>query len=147
MTSERQLGFPLRLRRIPGLLIHTWSFPALILRDPSNCQRFRAAGFNQESLQGADLPPLDVHIQYALSSQEIADQIEAGNASYVAVVSCRDTYFRKVLPSQDRTVDISFDPGILRGEVAVDSYVVWECQTRDTRGLMRRLEKFLRAPD
>jgi hypothetical protein len=67
---------------------------------------------------------VDVHIQYALSSQEIADQIEAGNASYVAVVSCRDTYFRNVLPSQDRTVDISFDPGILRGEVAVDSYVI-----------------------
>lgn len=67
---------------------------------------------------------VDVHIQYALSSPEIAEQIETGNASYVAVVSCRDTYYRKVVASQEPKLDISFDPGILRGEVAVDSYVV-----------------------
>lgn len=63
-------------------------------------------------------------ITYAISSEELVDEIEKGNAAYVSIVSCRDTYFRSVLISKLPKFEQSFDVGSLRGEVRVDPYVV-----------------------
>lgn len=63
-------------------------------------------------------------ISYAISSEEIADEIDRGNAEYVAVISCRDTYFQATLTSSNRSVESEFGIGELRGEVRVHPYVV-----------------------
>lgn len=34
-------------------------------------------------------------IKFALSSEEISEQIEIGNAQYICVISCRDTYIQR----------------------------------------------------
>lgn len=63
-------------------------------------------------------------ISYAISSEDILREIENGNAEYVSVVSCRDTYYRRVLASQKQVLESEFDTGLLRGEVRVDPYVM-----------------------
>lgn len=65
-----------------------------------------------------------VDIAYAVSSDELLNEIENGNAKYVSVVSCRDTYFRSVLSSSSNKIASDFDVGSLRGEVRVDPYIV-----------------------
>ncbi|MDP1681818.1 MAG: hypothetical protein Q8L39_08580 [Burkholderiales bacterium] len=63
-------------------------------------------------------------IGYALSAEEITDEIAKGNAEYVCMISCRDTYFQQVISSSERKMEANFDIGALRGEVRVNPYVV-----------------------
>ncbi|MGZ5135412.1 MAG: hypothetical protein ACXWCG_09685 [Flavitalea sp.] len=67
---------------------------------------------------------IKTNISYAISSEEIEEEINKGNAEYVAVISCRDTYFQATLTSSNRLVEKEFDIGELRGEVRVNPYVV-----------------------
>lgn len=63
-------------------------------------------------------------IGYALSAEEITDEIVKGNAEYVCMISCRDTYFQQIISGTERKMEVNFDIGILRGEVRVNPYVV-----------------------
>jgi hypothetical protein len=65
-----------------------------------------------------------IKVTYAISSEELVSEIEKGNAVYVSIVSCRDTYFRSVLTSKEPKFEQSFDVGSLKGEVCVDPYIV-----------------------
>lgn len=67
---------------------------------------------------------IDANISFALSSDEIHNEIDKGNAAFVCIVSCRDTYFRKVLRTDNGKIEHQFDPGSMRGEVRVDPYIV-----------------------
>lgn len=67
---------------------------------------------------------IKAHIEYAISAEAIVDQVKEANAEYVAVISCRDTYFRTVIKTAQSQVDSEFPPGSLRGEVQIDPYVV-----------------------
>jgi hypothetical protein len=63
-------------------------------------------------------------ISYRVSSSELIEQIKNGNAKFVSIVSCRETYFRDVITSEVKQVIKKFDVGNLRGEVKVDSYII-----------------------
>ena len=63
-------------------------------------------------------------IGYAPSAEKITDEIAKGNAEYVCMISCRDTYFQKIIPTSKRKIEANFDIGALRGEVRVNPYVV-----------------------
>ena len=63
-------------------------------------------------------------IKFALSSDEIREEISKGNAEYICIISCRDTYVQKMISSTQMNVETEFDIGSLRGEVRVDPYVV-----------------------
>lgn len=67
---------------------------------------------------------IDADISFALSSDEIHNEIGKGNAAFLCIVSCRDTYFQEVLSTGDGKIAHQFDPGSLRGEVRVDPYIV-----------------------
>lgn len=67
---------------------------------------------------------ISVNIVYNLSSDELRAAIKNESAKYVSVVSCRDTYFRTVLSSNEGNIASEFDVGSLRGEVRVDPYIV-----------------------
>lgn len=64
------------------------------------------------------------NVLFANSCEEIVEQIEAGTASYVCVISCRDTYIQRVIETKESAVSLEFEIGKLRGEVKVDPYVV-----------------------
>lgn len=63
-------------------------------------------------------------ISYRVSSAELIEQVKNGNAKFVSIVSCRETYFREVIASDVKNVVKNFDVGNLRGEVKVDSYII-----------------------
>jgi len=63
-------------------------------------------------------------ISYRVSSSELIEQIKNGNAKFVSIVSCRETYFRDVITSDIKQVVKNFDVGNMRGEVKVDSYII-----------------------
>lgn len=63
-------------------------------------------------------------ISYALSAEEITNEIAKGNAEYVCMISCRDTYFQQVITTFEKKMEANFDIGALRGEVRVNPYVV-----------------------
>ena len=67
---------------------------------------------------------IKVNIGYAISSDEIVNEVHLGNAEYVAAISCRDTYYQHVVSSSAKTASAEFDIGQLRGEVRVNPYVV-----------------------
>lgn len=67
---------------------------------------------------------IKVSIGYALSVDEIKEEIANGNAEYVCMISCRDTYFQQIVSSRDKNAEANFDIGAFRGEVKVNPYVV-----------------------
>ncbi len=97
------------------------AFPYPVLRPQSD--DFKDVEFQTtvEFIVGKDT--IKVSIGYALSSSEIIEEIKKGNAAYVSIVSCRDTYFRSFLSSADGKCESEFDIGQLRGEVKVEPYV------------------------
>lgn len=64
------------------------------------------------------------NVLFANSCDEIVEQIDAGRAEYVCVISCRDTYIQRVIETKEHSVSLEFETGKLRGEVKVDPYVV-----------------------
>src|ERR1700749_2804276 len=67
---------------------------------------------------------IKVALDYAISSSAIAKEIAKGNATYVTVISCRDTYFQYVVRSATATAEVKLSSGDVRGEVRFDSYVL-----------------------
>lgn len=65
-----------------------------------------------------------VGVSFELSIDEISDQIKLGNAEFVAMVSCRDTYFQYMIRSNERKAQASFAMGDLKGAVVVNPYVI-----------------------
>jgi len=63
-------------------------------------------------------------IGFALSSEEIKSEIQKGNAEYVCMISCRDTYYQRVISTAERSIEVEFDVGVLRGEVRIDPFVI-----------------------
>lgn len=98
------------------------AFPYPVLRPQSD--DYRDADFLTTAEFAVGKDTVKAKISYAISNYEIADEIESGSAEYIAIISCRDTYFRTVLSSKDRKVEAEFGIGELRGEVRVDPYVV-----------------------
>jgi hypothetical protein len=67
---------------------------------------------------------VSAEISYRVSSVELIELIKVGDARFVSIVSCRETYFRDVISTGESQVAKIFDVGNLRGEVKVDSYIV-----------------------
>ena len=63
-------------------------------------------------------------VGFAVSSEEIGEEIDKDAAEYVALISCRDTYFQSVLRAKERKIVAEFEIGSLRGEVKVNPYIV-----------------------
>ena len=63
-------------------------------------------------------------ISYALSSPEIEKIVKDGQAEFISIVSCRDTYSRKIIITHEKSVIETFDAQDFRGEVRIDSYIV-----------------------
>lgn len=98
------------------------AFPYPVLR-PQN-DDFENAEFQTVVDFYIEKEKLIAQILYAISSEEIEDEIEHENALYVSVLSCRNTYFQKVLYSKTNKIVTYFDLDEMRGEVRVDSYVM-----------------------
>lgn len=100
------------------------AFPYPVLRPCSD--DFGEADFqtNHSYVYDKDRNEIDFNISYDLSSEEIQDQIELGNAEFVALIACRDTYFREKFHTNGSEITASISAEILRGEVSILCYIV-----------------------
>ena len=74
---------------------------------------------------------LTLRVEYALSCEEIREEIEKQRAAYVAIASCRETYFRECLVSRAPIVERKFPINMFKGEVSIDCYVLVTTQIDD----------------
>jgi len=65
-----------------------------------------------------------VLISFVISADEILDEIKKGNARYVSIISCRDTYFSKIHKTTDNEQVAEFKIDDLRGEIQINPYIV-----------------------
>ncbi len=72
-----------------------------------------------------------VDVSFDISSPEILEQVELGNAEFVAMVSCRDTYFQHMIRTNERKTQASFAMGDLKGAVVVNPYVIVKTQIQN----------------
>ena len=63
-------------------------------------------------------------VSLQVSVSELGRLIKSGMASYVAVISCRDTYFRRPIRTTASAVNELIPASQLRGEVQVFPYIV-----------------------
>ena len=66
---------------------------------------------------------VNISIEYSLSSRSIKKLIDAHEASFVTVVSCRDTYFSQAIESFDEHAEKVLPHGLFRGEVLINKYI------------------------
>ena len=98
------------------------AFPYPVLRPESDDYK---DGEFQASVEFAiDQANIKLSVSFALSVEEITNEITNGNAEYVCMISCRDTYFQKIISTPEKKIEENFDIGAMRGEVRVNPYVV-----------------------
>ena len=105
------------------------AFPYPVLRPNSDdyldCDFQTTVNFSSEKQM------ILVDVSFAISSQEILEQVELGNAEFVAMVSCRDTYFQHMIRTNERKTQASFAMGDLKGAVVVNPYVIVKTQIQN----------------
>ncbi|WP_319380175.1 hypothetical protein [Thiomicrorhabdus sp.] len=67
---------------------------------------------------------LSIGIEFIISNDEIKKEIEQGRASFVSVISCRDTFFKRVEVTQESNINAVYPADSLRGEVRIENYIV-----------------------
>jgi hypothetical protein len=105
------------------------AFPYPVLRPNSDdyldCDFQTTVNFSSEKQM------ILVDVSFAISSPEILEQVELGNAEFVAMVSCRDTYFQHMIRTNERKTRASFAMGDLKGAVVVNPYVIVKTQIQN----------------
>jgi hypothetical protein len=100
------------------------SYPSPVLRTDSD--DFIDESFTADINVEFDAEKVRISIKYLLSSEEIKNEIFARNASYVSVVECKGTFYTKYVKTHEKSKTIEIDSGDLRGNVAVQSFVITE---------------------
>ncbi|QKO21975.1 hypothetical protein [Rhodoferax sp. BAB1] len=98
------------------------AFPYPVLRP--HCNDYIDVEFQTTVEFVIEKESVTVEVSFATSSDELINEVVAGRAKYVAIVSCRDTYLRAVISSAEPHVSQELGAGVLRGEVKVDTYIV-----------------------
>lgn len=100
------------------------AFPYPVLRPGSNDYVDSAMQTVAELIESEDQLEIMAEANLAVGVDEIRALVDQGKAHYAVVVSCRDTYFRKAMLSNQPHVRERFSAGALRGEVLIYPYVV-----------------------
>jgi hypothetical protein len=77
-----------------------------------------------ESSQSQDMQDLALQAKFQLSVPEIMKCIESGQAEFVLVVSCRETFYRERFSTESTELKVSLPSGHIRGKVEFHSYIV-----------------------
>ena len=98
------------------------AFPHPVLRTTSD--DYLHSVFRASVDLASEEKKVQIRIEFHSDNEALLRQIAIGAAQYVVQISCRDTYFRKVISSGEviTYVDTSVDD--LRGEVNIDTYIV-----------------------
>ena len=100
------------------------AFPYPVLRPGSNDYVDSAMQTVAELIESDDQLEIVATVELAVGVDEICALVDVGKARYSAVISCRDTYFRKAMLSGQPQLSERFSAGALHGEVLIYPYVV-----------------------
>lgn len=100
------------------------AFPYPVLRPGSNDYIDSAMQTVAELIESEDQLEITAEADLAVGVDEIRALVDQGKARYASVISCRDTYFRKAMLSDQPHLSERFPAGALRGEVLIYPYVV-----------------------
>lgn len=100
------------------------AFPYPVLRPGSNDYIDSAMQTVAELIESEDQLEITAEADLAVGVDEIRALVDQGKARYAAVISCRDTYFRKAMLNDQPHLCERFPAGALRGEVLIYPYVV-----------------------
>ena len=103
---------------------HQKAFPYPVLRPDIDDYFSAEFQVTADISSSRDNKKIQADIVVALSSDEIAREIDKGNATITIIFSCRDTYFREAISTNKRELKKSFDSGSFRGEVTIYPFVV-----------------------
>jgi len=104
------------------------SYPYPVIRDFNDDYLDEKFTVNIKTI--LDIKHVELSIDYNLSSMPVQREIKSGNATYLTVISCRDTFYHKVFTSDksDKNL-ISISHELLSGKVMIESFVY---VTKDT---------------
>ena len=100
------------------------SFPYPVIRDSHNDYIDEIFEIKPSFELSKDNKNAKFLLNYSLSSTAIKRQIANGNACYLTVFSCRETFYHKVFESSEASnniVDINIDE--IHGKLEVESFV------------------------
>ncbi len=72
----------------------------------------------------ANTNEIKLSLTFITSCEEIQSLVESGDAAYVAVVACRETYYRDIITTSEHVVSASYLTSSFRGEVEVMPFIV-----------------------
>jgi hypothetical protein len=98
------------------------TFPHPVLR-PNN-DDYCSSDFQTNADWTIGKNKVQLSIIYALSSKEILEEVQKGNAEFVSVISCRDTFFSSIITGKDFSKQVEFQASNFRGEVAITPFIV-----------------------
>ncbi len=98
------------------------AFPYPVLRP--NSDDYLDCDFQTTVDPKTDGQSILIDVSFTISSAEILAQVELGNAEFVAMVSCRDTYFQHLIRTNSHKTQASYAMGDLKGAVVVNPYVI-----------------------
>lgn len=67
---------------------------------------------------------VSIYARFACSENAILDRIKSGTAAYALLIDCRETFFRKVVTSEEDNISCEFNGGKLKGRVSVAPYIL-----------------------
>ena len=98
------------------------TFPYPVLRPFSD--DYQESDFQFTADFNIDTDEIRLDCSFITSCQEIASLVREGKAEYVALVTCRSTYYRDLVRTRDLTVSARYDSNNLKGEVQVYPFIV-----------------------
>lgn len=99
------------------------AFPYPVLRPGNNDYLDGEFQVTAEFEIGESPQPINIRFTCNLSVEEIESLIGSGQATFAIVVSCRETFTRRVILNRDTTFSVAFDQGELKGQVVVSPFV------------------------
>jgi hypothetical protein len=67
---------------------------------------------------------LTITVDYQLQNDDLQDKIKSGDAEFVTVINCRNTFYRKVIRTQESNTKLSIDSEKLNSYVKFSSYII-----------------------
>jgi hypothetical protein len=98
------------------------SFQYPVLREGNS--DYIESSFEQHVEADAEEGKLILDVSYRLQNDDLQNKINNGQAEYVTVINCRNTFYRKVVKTQDPSIKLLIHSEELNSSVKFSSYIV-----------------------
>lgn len=76
----------------------------------------------QDVAKGEDT--VNIRCRFAVSVEEIESLIQEERAAFVLIIDCRDTFYRELFETHDKSADFSCSADNLKGSILLETYII-----------------------